>query len=125
MDGGDSTAQSAEPMDAEAPLPAKQATVDLASHPVHGNLLTMQQTDAARLLGVNTIMLNSRFRASHPNVRWPWRRHSMLKTQIRRTKELYKQGKITKPVRKARVKCFKAEMALLVKGPVEISLESK
>lgn len=110
----------------DATLPEKpQVVVDLANHPQHGNMLIMQQGDVARLLGVSVCALNRSFRATHQGMRWPCRRYGSLKTQVKRTKGLYKKEKISKEVRKARVKCLKAEMALLIKGPVEIRLQSK
>ena len=106
----------------EQPEENKTVTVDLANHPVHGNMLTMPQAEVARLLGRHVIWFNSHFRARNPDMRWPHRRYMSLKGLVKKTKQLCKKGKIPKDVRKARVKAFRAEMASLIKGPVEVSL---
>jgi hypothetical protein len=131
MDGGESSVESTEPPNspegaaaemAEQPEEKETVTVDLANHPVHGNMLTMPQAEVARLLGRHIIWFNAHFRARNPDMRWPHRRYMSLKGLVKKTKQLCKKGKIPKDVRKARVKAFRTEMASLIKGPVEISL---
>ena len=104
----------------KTPPPAN--IIDLSCHPAHGNMLLMKQSEAAQLLGVSTITLNVRFRARFPQMRWPWRQCESLRRQIDRTNELCAKGRITEEIREARVKQMEDEMALLVKGPVEINL---
>ncbi len=124
MDGGESSVESTEPADVPAAEEAgkQPVMIDLANHPVHGNMLARPQSEVAALLGQKVIRFNARFRAKHPDTRWPFRRYMSLKRQVKKTKGLYKKGKISKDVRKARVKAFRAEMASLIEGPVEVCL---